>query len=145
MNIMDQQIASILFVVVAAFIGNVRTQSNTITNATNPWNSSVDDGTNPTDGLSQRSDTNFDTKKFKETELESSLVHTLINSAVSYKGKYYTTLDSWDSSDTKTEGCQKDYLALSTTWSIAPRNADSISVIGKYAWGTDLLVLSDGS
>ena len=54
-------------------------------------------------------------------------------------------MDGWSPTDSATQGCQSNYLPLPYGWSIAQDNADSISVISTYAWGTDLMVLSDGA
>ena len=113
-----------------------------ITQYPNQWNSSLDDNVTANPTVSQVRGT----KTSKETELESSRAATLINynNFVTYKGKKYATLDfvvpnEWIS------GCQQGYLPLPSGWSIAPRNPDSIYVLGFYLWGADLLVLSDGS
>ena len=64
---------------------------------------------------------------------------------ISYNGKYYAALDGWSPTDSDTQGCQSQYLPLPSGWSIAPDNADSLSVISRYPWGTDLMVLSNGA
>ncbi len=66
-------------------------------------------------------------------------------SMVSYNGQYYAALDGWIPTDYYTQGCQWSPLSLPSGWSIAINNADSIAVIASYPWGTDLMVLADGS
>jgi hypothetical protein len=64
---------------------------------------------------------------------------------VAYNGYDYAALDGWSPFDSSNEGCQSSFLPLPVGWSIAPNSADSIAVIAGYGWGTDLMVLTDGS
>ena len=66
-------------------------------------------------------------------------------STITYNGQSYAALDGWSPSDSLTEGCQSSPLNLPSGWSIAQNNAASIAVIAMYPWGTDLMVLADGS
>ena len=87
------------------------------------------------------------TKESNEKDSRPNLNHRIFDStqAVSYNSILYAALDGWDPQDTKTKGCQPDYLPLPSGWIIAPNDEDSIAVTAMYAWGTDLLVFADGS
>ena len=64
---------------------------------------------------------------------------------ITYNGKKYAALDGWSPTDYSSQGCQSTPLSLPSGWSIAQNNAASIAVIAMYPWGTDLMVLADGS
>ena len=63
--------------------------------------------------------------------------------AVEYNGRVYRTLAGTSPFDTDFY-CQNYYLALPAGWSLAEDNADSRYVIGKYRWGTSLMVIASG-
>ncbi len=67
------------------------------------------------------------------------------DATITYNGQSYAALDGWSPSDSSTQGCQSTPLNLPSGWSIAQNNAVSIAVIAMYPWGTDLMVLVDGS
>jgi hypothetical protein len=64
---------------------------------------------------------------------------------ITYNSQKYAALDGWSPTDFSTQGCQSTPLNLPSGWSIAQNNAASIAVIALYPWGTDLMVLADGS
>jgi hypothetical protein len=139
-----------LFVIITVLMVNVSRQSISPNITNNITRLSLKRGNNPTVGeLTQKLISKFDTSTKESNEKDSRLNsnHRKIDSTqvVSYKRILYATLDGWDPKDTLTKGCQSDYLPLPSGWIIAPNDADSIAVIAMYAWGTDLLVLSDGS
>ena len=145
----------VVLVGVTACVVDVHTQKITTNNSTNPLKSRNDNKTNPTSvsepSLVVRSkitnNNSSDPMKTKRPEVESMQIRRRLDTAenVSFNGKQYATLDSWDPIDTVTQGCQSDYLPVPPGWGIAQNSPDSISVTAQYAWGTDLLVLSDGS
>mmetsp|Transcript_8299 Transcript_8299/g.13515 ORF Transcript_8299/g.13515 Transcript_8299/m.13515 type:complete len:333 (-) Transcript_8299:537-1535(-) len=71
---------------------------------------------------------------------------TPIPNAVIYNRKIYRLLDgSISPQNAGRDFCQTDPLSVPAGWSLAPRNADSIAVSKLYPWGTDCLILADGS
>ena len=67
------------------------------------------------------------------------------DATITYNSQKYAALDGWSPTDYSTQGCQSTPLNLPSGWSIAQNNDASIAVIGLYPWGTDLMVLGDGS
>jgi hypothetical protein len=53
---------------------------------------------------------------------------------VSYRGKEYRTLDTWDPEDSGPVGCQDYYKPLPAGWEIAADNPESIAVTAAYPW-----------
>ncbi len=65
------------------------------------------------------------------------------SNAVEYNGLLYRTLDGTSPLDTSTR-CQNYYLGLPSGWALAADNADSLAVIVKYQWGTQVLTVAGG-
>jgi hypothetical protein len=83
--------------------------------------------------------------KAQKRQIDTARRYIPAGSIIPYAGQNYAALDGWSPTDEDTSGCQSSYLSLPDGWSIAHNNANSISVIASYPWGTDLMVLADGS
>jgi hypothetical protein len=83
--------------------------------------------------------------KAQKRQIDGTRRYIAAGSIIAYAGQNYAALDGWSPTDEDTSGCQSSYLSLPDGWSIAQNNANSISVIASYPWGTDLMVLADGS
>ncbi len=63
-----------------------------------------------------------------------------------YNNNIYATLDDFiANASSSTCGAQTEFKPLSPKWEVAPDDQDSRYVVGKYSWGTRLLILSNGN
>jgi hypothetical protein len=65
-------------------------------------------------------------------------------STITYSNRVFAALDGTLPSSTRS-GCQSSYLSLPQGWMLAANDATGIGAIRAFPWGTDVMVLGDGT